>query len=161
MTHSMSLHLNLFIYPDGPHEAAWRRPESQPERITDISYYQELAQRVTDELMAHDALGAHARDELGITDMSVARPLQAAGASALSFACGALLPLAVAAATSVSAALWAVPTTALFFLASLGALAARTGGAAMGMAAARVTFWGALAMAATAGIGELFGSVVQ
>ena len=122
---------------------------------------QELAQQVTDELMAHDALGAHARDELGITDLSVARPLLAAGASASSFACGALLPLVVAAVTSVPAALWAVPATALIFLASLGAIAARAGGAAMGMAAARVTFWGALAMAATAGIGELFGSVVQ
>src|SRR5262245_50646043 len=122
---------------------------------------QELAQRVTDELMAHDALGAHARDELGITDLSVARPLQAAGASAASFACGALLPLVVAAATSVPTALWAVPATALVFLASLGAIAARAGGAAIGMAAARVTFWGALAMAATAGIGELFGTIVQ
>jgi len=122
---------------------------------------QELAQRVTDELMAHDALGAHARDELGITDLSIARPLQAAGASALSFACGALLPLVVAAAASVPAALWAVPATALVFLALLGAIAARAGGAAMGMAAARVTFWGALAMAATAGIGELFGTIVQ
>lgn len=121
----------------------------------------ELAQRVTDELMAHDALGAHARDELGITDLSTARPLQAAGASAASFACGALLPLLVAATTSVPTALWAVPATALFFLASLGAIAARAGGAAMGMAATRVTFWGALAMAATAGIGELFGTIVQ
>src|SRR5688572_95904 len=120
----------------------------------------ELAQRVADELMAHDALGAHARDELGITDVSVARPLQAAGASASSFACGALLPLAVAAATSVEAALYAVPVTALIFLASLGAIAARTGGAAVGAAAARVTFWGALAMAATAGIGQLFGTIV-
>ena len=122
---------------------------------------QELAQRVTDELMAHDALGAHARDELGITDFSAARPLQAAGASASSFACGALLPLAVAAFTTVDVALWAVPATALLFLASLGAIAARAGGAAMGLAAARVTFWGALAMAATAGIGELFGTIVQ
>jgi VIT1/CCC1 family predicted Fe2+/Mn2+ transporter len=122
---------------------------------------QELAQRVTDELMAHDALGAHARDELGITDLSAARPLQAAGASASSFACGALLPLAVAAFTTVDVALWAVPATALFFLASLGAIAARAGGAAIGLAAARVTFWGALAMAATAGIGELFGTIVQ
>ena len=122
---------------------------------------QELAQQVTDELMAHDALGAHARDELGITDLSVARPLLAAGASASSFACGAVLPLAVAAVTSVPAALWAVPATALVFLALLGAIAARAGGAAMGMAAARVTFWGALAMAATAGIGELFGTLVQ
>jgi VIT1/CCC1 family predicted Fe2+/Mn2+ transporter len=122
---------------------------------------QDLAQRVTDELMAHDALGAHARDELGITDLSVARPLQAAGASAASFACGALLPLAVAAFTMASVALWAVPATSLVFLAALGAIAARAGGAAMGMAAARVTFWGALAMAATAGIGELFGTIVQ
>ena len=122
---------------------------------------QELAQRVTDELMAHDALGAHARDELGITDFSAARPLQAAGASASSFACGALLPLAVAAFTTVDVALWAVTATALLFLASLGAIAARAGGAAIGLAAARVTFWGALAMAATAGIGELFGTIVQ
>ena len=111
--------------------------------------------------MAHDALGAHARDELGITDLSVARPLQAAGASAASFACGALLPLAVASFTTVSVALWAVPATALVFLAGLGAVAARAGGAAIGVAAARVTFWGALAMAATAGIGELFGTIVQ
>ena len=122
---------------------------------------QELAQQVTDELMAHDALGAHARDELGITDLSVARPLLAAGASASSFACGALLPLAVAAVASVPAVLWAVPATALIFLAALGAIAARAGGAAMGLATARVTFWGALAMAATAGIGELFGTIVQ
>ncbi|HET7925611.1 MAG TPA: VIT family protein [Rhodanobacteraceae bacterium] len=121
----------------------------------------ELAKRVADELMAHDALGAHARDELGITDLSVARPLQAAGASASSFACGALLPLAVTALTSVQAVLWAVPATALVFLAGLGAVAARAGGAAIGLAAARVTFWGALAMAATAGIGELFGTIVQ
>ena len=121
----------------------------------------DLARQVSDQLMAHDALGAHARDELGITDLSVARPLQAASASAASFACGALLPLAVAASTTVSVALWAVPATALVFLAGLGALAARAGGAAIGVAAARVTFWGALAMAATAGIGELFGTIVQ
>ncbi|HSC15262.1 MAG TPA: VIT family protein [Gammaproteobacteria bacterium] len=121
----------------------------------------DLAKRVADELMAHDALGAHARDELGITDLSVARPLQAAGASAASFACGALLPLAVTAFAPVQAALWAVPATALVFLAALGAIAARAGGAAIGVAAARVTFWGALAMAATAGIGELFGTIVQ
>jgi VIT1/CCC1 family predicted Fe2+/Mn2+ transporter len=122
---------------------------------------QKLAKQVTDELMAHDALGAHARDELGITDLSSARPLQAAGASAASFACGALLPLIVAALAPVHATLWAVPATALVFLASLGATAARAGGAAVGLAAARVTFWGALAMAATAGIGQLFGTIVQ
>ena len=111
--------------------------------------------------MAHDALGAHARDELGITDLSIARPLQAAAASSASFSCGALLPLVVAALVSVPTALLAVPATALVFLAALGAIAARAGGASMGAAAARVTFWGALAMAATAGIGELFGTIVQ
>jgi VIT1/CCC1 family predicted Fe2+/Mn2+ transporter len=120
-----------------------------------------LAKQVADALMAHDALGAHARDELGITDLSMARPLQAAGASAASFACGALLPLMVAALASVPGALVAVPAAALVVLAALGAIAARAGGAAVGMAAARVTFWGALAMAATAGIGELFGTIVS
>jgi vacuolar iron transporter family protein len=122
---------------------------------------QKLAKQVADELMAHDALGAHARDELGITDLSRARPLQAAAASAASFACGALLPLVVAALVGVATALAAVPATALVFLASLGAIAARAGGAPMVLAAARVTFWGALAMAATAGIGQLFGTLVQ
>jgi VIT1/CCC1 family predicted Fe2+/Mn2+ transporter len=121
----------------------------------------ELARQVADELMAHDALGAHARDELGITDLSTARPLQAAGASAASFACGALLPLVVAAFVSPSTGLIAVPATALAFLASLGAVAARAGGAPVVLAAARVTFWGALAMAATAGIGQLFGTIVS
>jgi VIT1/CCC1 family predicted Fe2+/Mn2+ transporter len=122
---------------------------------------QDLAKQVADELMAHDALGSHARDELGITDLSLARPLQAAAASAASFACGALLPLVVTALVSVPAALVAIPATALVFLAMLGAVAARAGGAAVGAAALRVTFWGALAMAATAGIGELFGTIIQ
>ena len=122
---------------------------------------QELAQQVTDELMAHDALGAHARDELGITDQSAARPLQAAAASAASFAGGAALPLAVAALVTVETALLAIPATALVFLAALGAIAARTGGAPIGIATVRVTFWGALAMAATAGIGQLFGTIIQ
>ncbi len=120
-----------------------------------------LAKQVADALMAHDALGAHARDELGITDLSTAHPLQAAGASAASFTCGALLPLVVAAVLPVSTALVAIPATALAFLAALGAIAARAGGAPLGVAAVRVTFWGALAMAATAGIGELFGTVIQ
>jgi VIT1/CCC1 family predicted Fe2+/Mn2+ transporter len=122
---------------------------------------QELAKQVTDELMAHDALGAHARDELGITDRSVARPLQAAAASAASFAGGTVLPLAVAALVTVDASLVAIPAAALVSLAALGALAARAGGASMVVAAARVTFWSALAMAATAAIGELFATIVS
>jgi VIT1/CCC1 family predicted Fe2+/Mn2+ transporter len=121
----------------------------------------ELAKQVADQLMAHDALGAHARDELGITEVSAARPLQAALASAASFSVGALLPVIVAALVRIETVLVAVPATALVFLAALGAIAARAGGAPMGVAALRVTFWGALAMAATAGIGELFGTVVQ
>jgi VIT1/CCC1 family predicted Fe2+/Mn2+ transporter len=122
---------------------------------------QSLAKQVAEQLMAHDALAAHARDELGITDLSIARPFQAAAASAASFAVGAALPLVVAALVSVPAALLALPATALVFLAALGAIAARAGGAAVGAAAARVTLWGALAMAATAAIGQLFGTIVQ
>jgi VIT1/CCC1 family predicted Fe2+/Mn2+ transporter len=121
----------------------------------------ELAKQVADELMAHDALGAHARDELGITDLSIARPLQAAAASAASFAAGAVLPLAVVALVSVPGALIAIPATTLVFLALLGGLAARAGGARVNIGIARVTFWGALAMAATAAIGQLFGTIVQ
>jgi VIT1/CCC1 family predicted Fe2+/Mn2+ transporter len=119
----------------------------------------QLAKQVADELTAHDALAAHARDELGLTDLSRARPLQAAWASAASFACGALLPLIVA-ILAPQGVLLAVPTTTLVFLATLGAIAARAGGAPLGVAAARVAFWGALAMAATAAIGQLFGTIV-
>ena len=122
---------------------------------------QDLAKRVAEELMAHDALGAHARDELGITDFSMARPLQAAAASAASFACGALLPLTVAALAPADRLLVAIPAAALVALASLGALAARAGGANLRIAAGRVALWGALAMAATAAIGELFGTLIQ
>jgi VIT1/CCC1 family predicted Fe2+/Mn2+ transporter len=119
----------------------------------------ELARQVSDQLMAHDALGAHARDELGITDHTSAQPLQAAAASAASFAIGALLPVAVVVQSPVSQVLVAVPVAALLFLALLGSLAARAGGAHMLVAAARVTFWGAVAMAVTAGVGALFGTV--
>jgi VIT1/CCC1 family predicted Fe2+/Mn2+ transporter len=119
----------------------------------------ELARQVADQLMSHDALGAHARDELGITELSSARPLQAAAASAASFAIGAVLPLLVAALAPTSMVLVAVPAAALVFLALLGGVAARAGGARMFVAAARVTFWGALAMAVTAGIGALFGTI--
>ena len=120
----------------------------------------ELANQVADQLMAHDALGAHARDELGISQTLSARPVQAALASAGSFAMGAALPLLVTAAAPVAQLIPVVGGTSLMFLALLGAMAARAGGAAVGVGAFRVTFWGALAMAATAGVGALFGTTV-
>jgi len=119
-----------------------------------------LARQVALQLMAKDALGAHARDELGITSVASARPVQAAMASAASFTAGAALPLVVAALVSTSALGGAVAASSLVFLAALGALAARTGGAPILASALRVTFWGALAMAITAGAGALFGTVV-
>jgi len=118
-----------------------------------------LAKQVAKELMEHDALGAHARDELGISESFRARPIQAALASAGSFAVGAAMPLLV---TAVSPAAWLIPLvagTSLVFLALLGGLAARAGGAGVTIGAARVTFWGALAMALTAGVGALFGTL--
>lgn len=119
-----------------------------------------LALQVADQLTAHDALGAHARDELGISEAFSARPLQAAWASAASFAVGAALPLAVAALAPRSATAAWIGACSLAFLALLGTLAARAGGAAMLAGAWRVTFWGALAMAITAGVGALFGAAV-
>ena len=119
-----------------------------------------IARQVALQLMAKDALGAHARDELGITSVASARPVQAAMASAASFTAGAALPLAVAALMPASALSGAVAASSLVFLAALGALAARTGGAPILASTLRVTFWGALAMAVTAGAGALFGSVV-
>ncbi|MDH3320197.1 MAG: VIT1/CCC1 transporter family protein, partial [Betaproteobacteria bacterium] len=116
-----------------------------------------LASSVATQLMQHDALGAHARDELGISDTLTARPVQAALASAGTFAVGAALPLVVVVLFPVSALMWAVAGSSLVFLALLGSLAARAGGASVATAAARVTFWGALAMALTAGVGALFG----
>jgi len=120
----------------------------------------ELAAQVAKQLMAHDALGAHARDELGISDAFSAQPLQAAGASAASFAVGAALPLAVTALVPAQGLIAGVSASSLLFLAVLGALAARAGGASLVSGAWRVTFWGALAMAVTAGVGALFGAVV-
>ncbi len=119
-----------------------------------------LARQVADQLMTHDALGAHARDELGISERLAARPVQAALASAFTFAAGASMPLLVALVAPPSRIVAAVSITSLPLLALLGVLAARAGGAPMGKAAARVTFWGALAMGATAGVGALFGTVV-
>ena len=119
-----------------------------------------LARQVADQLMAHDALGAHARDELGISETLRARPLQAAVASASSFAVGAVLPLAVTALTPAQGLIPVVGGTSLAFLALLGGVAARAGGAGVIKGAIRVTFWSALAMAATAAVGKLFGTTV-
>ncbi|MBP1691294.1 MAG: nodulin 21-like rane protein [Bacteroidetes bacterium] len=119
-----------------------------------------LAQQVADQLMAHDALGAHARDELGMSEMHAARPLQAALASAATFAVGAALPLLIALFSPSSVIIPVVACGSLVFLAVLGAVAARVGGARIGVAAGRVAFWGALAMAATAAVGAVFGTVV-
>jgi vacuolar iron transporter family protein len=119
-----------------------------------------LAKQVADQLMAHDALGAHARDELGISETVRARPIQAALASAASFAVGAAMPLVVTVISPAAILIPLVSGSSLAFLALLGGLAARAGGAGVTIGALRVTFWGALAMAVTAGIGRLFGTVV-
>ena len=116
--------------------------------------------QVAASLTQHDALEAHARDELGISPISQARPVQAALASAASFAAGAALPLAAATTASGTMQVVLVAATALVFLAVLGAVGAVAGGSAIGRAALRVTFWGALAMIVTAAIGSLFGAVV-
>ncbi|MGD0435781.1 MAG: VIT family protein [Bryobacteraceae bacterium] len=119
----------------------------------------ELAKQVAQQLMAHDALGAHARDELGISKTLSARPIQAALASAASFGVGGALPLLVAAMVPEQNLIYFVSGASLFFLALLGGLAARVGGAGVAAGAIRVTFWGALAMAITTGVGALFGTV--
>ena len=116
-----------------------------------------LASSVAGQLMQHDALGAHARDELGISDTLAARPVQAALASASTFAVGAALPLLIVVLFPGSALMWTVSGSSLLFLAMLGSLSSRAGGAAIIPAATRVTFWGALAMALTAAVGALFG----
>lgn len=119
-----------------------------------------LAEQVAEQLMAHDALGAHARDEIGISESVSAQPVQAAFYSAGTFTVGAALPLLVAWLIPGSFLISSVAALSLVFLALLGALAARTGGASITVGAFRVTFWGALAMALTAGIGRLFSVVV-
>lgn len=119
----------------------------------------ELAKQVAEKLMAHDALGAHARDEIGLSESSGARPVQAALFSAGTFTIGAALPLFVAWLVPGPQLIALVAGSSLLFLAALGAIAARTGGAAMSIGALRVTFWGVLAMALTAGVGRLFGVV--
>ncbi|MBP8308270.1 MAG: VIT family protein [Burkholderiaceae bacterium] len=118
-----------------------------------------LARTVAEQLMAHDALDAHARDELGISETMSAQPVQAALSSAASFAVGAALPLATAALTPIALMMPVVGVSSLVFLVLLGAVSARAGGAPAVTGALRVGFWGALAMALTAGVGALFGTV--
>ncbi|MBB1602460.1 VIT family protein [Variovorax sp. UMC13] len=137
-------------------------PEAEQRELTAIYMRRDLdpklASQVATQLMAHDALGAHARDELGISDTLAARPLQAAMASAGSFAAGAAMPLAVVAmAPQASLLPWTI-ATAIAFLALLGAVAARIGGTPMARSVWRVALWGTLAMGVTAGVGALFGT---
>lgn len=139
-------------------------PEFEHQELTNI-YIQRglepaLASQVADQLMAHDALGAHARDELGLTEVHSARPIQAAFASATTFAVGAALPLLLAWLGPVSSMIPLVAGGSLVFLALLGGLAAYVGGAKVLNGAIRVTFWGALAMLATALVGSIFGATV-
>lgn len=139
-------------------------PESELNELTGI-YVQRgldpaLARQVAEQLMARDALTAHARDELGISEITTARPVQAALASAATFAVGAALPLLVVLLAPEAGLVYTVAITSLLFLALLGVLAARAGGAPLLKAALRVTFWGALAMGLTAAVGALFGTVV-
>jgi len=145
-------------------ELATQRPAEEKE-LADI-YVQrgldpELARTVAVQLMAHDALAAHARDELGITEQMTARPLQAAAASAATFAVGAALPLLVVILAPLNQIPVMVSGASLVCLAALGALAARTGGASPWIGGGRVAFWGAIAMAATAIIGRLFGTTIS
>lgn len=120
----------------------------------------DLARQVADQLTAHDALGAHARDELGLSEITQARPIQAALASAAAFATGAALPFALVLLVPLDLLTPAVTGSTLLLLAALGGLAARLGGASLLKGAARVTFWGAVAMGCTALVGRLFGTVV-
>ena len=120
----------------------------------------ELADQVATQLMEHDALGAHARDELGISETMSARPVQAALSSAASFTAGAALPLLVALLAPAGSLPAVVAGSSLVFLATLGAVAGRAGGASAARGASRVTFWGALAMAVTAAVGALFGATL-
>lgn len=144
-----------------------RELETQPdlERAELVAIYrkrgldQDLATEVAAQLMAHDALGAHVRDELGITETLRARPVQAALASAASFAIGAALPIVTALTAGTNTSIWITSTT-LVALMGLGGLAAYAGGAPVLKGAVRVVFWGALAMVLTAGVGRLFGAAV-
>jgi VIT1/CCC1 family predicted Fe2+/Mn2+ transporter len=140
------------------------QPEFELEELADIyaarGVEKPLAREVARQLMAKDALGAHARDELGISEITTARPVQAAITSAITFAAGAILPLLAVIFSPTVWLIYSVPAATIVFLALLGALGAQAGGANLLVGAARVAFWGALAMAVTAGIGAIFGHVV-
>jgi len=139
-------------------------PTGEAEELTQIYVARgltpDLARQVAEQLMAQDAIGAHARDELGISEISTARPIQAALTSAATFAAGAILPVIAAVAAPRSAILPVVFITALIVLAVLGAIGARTGGASIWKPTLRVAFWGALAMGVTAAVGALVGHAV-
>ncbi|TXN22444.1 VIT family protein [Methylobacterium sp. WL9] len=139
-------------------------PAAEQEELTQIyvgrGLDRALATQVAQQLMAKDALGAHARDELGISEITSARPIQAALTSAATFAAGAILPLVVALLSPAGLTVYAVSAASLVFLGVLGALGAWVGGSRIPQATARVAFWGALAMAVTAGIGSLVGRAV-
>jgi len=140
------------------------QPEHEHQELANIYMTRglspELATQVAQQLMLHDAVGAHARDELGISESMSSRPVQAALTSAATFATGAALPLLTAVLAPSAQLVPLLAGTSLVFLTALGALAARAGGAPVLKAALRVAFWGALAMAITAGVGKLFGAVV-
>ena len=140
------------------------QPEFEREELAQIyvkrGLTNELARQVAVQLMAKDALAAHALDELGISEMTTARPIQAAVTSAATFAVGAAMPLAMVLVAPTASLIWVVSAASLLFLAFLGAIGAKAGGANVMKATLRVTFWGAFAMALTAGIGMLVGNVV-
>jgi VIT1/CCC1 family predicted Fe2+/Mn2+ transporter len=139
-------------------------PESELDELAEIyvkrGVDQTVARQVAQQLMAKDALSAQARDELGISEITTARPLQAALTSAVSFSVGAAMPLLMVFVSPAGALVGIVSAASLAFLAFLGAIGARAGGADVLRGTARVTFWGAMAMALTAGIGKVFGTVV-
>lgn len=140
------------------------QPEAEREELVGIyerrGLDRPLAEQVADQLMARDAIGTHLRDELGMADALAARPVQAALSSAAAFTVGAALPLLMVILAPASALVWSVTIASLLFLALLGGIGAKAGGADIGRAVLRVTFWGAFAMAATAAIGTLFGTSI-
>lgn len=140
------------------------QPDAEREELVGIyqkrGLERDLAEQVADQMMAHDPLAAHLRDELGLHDALAAKPVQAAMSSAAAFAIGAALPLAMVPLMPAASLLSAVTAASLLFLALLGAIGAKVGGAKIGRAVVRVTFWGAMAMAATAAIGSIFGTSI-